>query len=149
MSRAYNVGCGNGDGVGELDIIRVVVPQEERMWALPAVFGRYSLEFEMSVYGWMDALCSDYTGGYWEFYQLSNGGFYMALSGVGRLKVICTGNGFEGEMSLDATGIVASLFAYNGLACRYQREQDVERYYRLRDYAFEHEEAGLIFRAID
>ena len=148
MNRACNVNQGNDDRAGGLDIIRVGVRQEERMGVLPAVFGRHCLEFEMSVYGWMDTLCADYKGGYWEFYRLSNGGFYMAPGGVGRLTLVCFGNGFEG-LSFDAAGIVASLFAYNGLACRYEREQDVEGYFRLRDYAFGHEEAGLIFRAID
>ena len=62
MSRAYHVGCGNDDRAGGLEIVRVVVPQEERMGALPAVFGQHCLEFEMSVYGWMDASLRQYIG---------------------------------------------------------------------------------------
>ena len=54
----------------------------------------------------------------------------MAPSRVGLFEVVCTGYGFEGEMSRDAAGIVACLFAFNWLACRYQRELDIEGYFR-------------------
>ena len=43
-------------------------------------------------------LSEDYGGGYWEFYTLGNGGFYMAIDSEGQFQVISP-NGWEGFMS--------------------------------------------------
>ena len=51
-----------------------------------------------------ERLSEDYHGGYWEFYTLSNGGFYMAPSGDRFYHVTCE-NQFEGDLSEDAFGI--------------------------------------------
>jgi hypothetical protein len=120
MNRACNEMQGNRAGEGVPEIVRVQVACEDRLGTLPAVFGRLALEFELSVYGWMDLLCEGYTGGYWEFYRLSNAGFYMAPA-RGRFRMFCPGNGFEGELSADAAGLVACLYALNGLACKHGR----------------------------
>ena len=42
-------------------------------------------------------LAKDYLGGYWQFYALSNGGFYMA-SDAHAFEVICE-NGYVGRLS--------------------------------------------------
>jgi len=33
---------------------------------------------EQSIYSFMDKLVPDYRGAFWDFHELSNGGFYMA-----------------------------------------------------------------------
>ncbi len=58
------------------------------------------------MYGVTGKLSSDYHGGYWEFYKLSNGGFYMAQDTGRKFQVFCE-NGFAGELSADALGITA------------------------------------------
>ena len=62
---------------------------------------------EALVFGWLDALSEDYNGGFWNFYTLTNGGFYMAPAGDKRMRLEVDGNGFSGEMSADAAGIDA------------------------------------------
>jgi hypothetical protein len=58
-----------------------LVPDPERMGFLPKHFGsRRYLQGENAVYDWMRRLCPDYTGGFWDFVELSNGGFYMRPS---------------------------------------------------------------------
>ena len=52
-------------------------------------------------------------------------------------------------LSADAAGIVASLFAVGQLANQTGDDHVIELYHLLRDYAFEHQEAGNILRAID
>lgn len=47
-------------------------------------------------------LSEDYNGGFWNFYTLTNGGFYMAPAGDKRMRLEVDGNGFSGEMSADA-----------------------------------------------
>lgn len=107
------------------------------------------LKGEALVYGWLDQLSKDYTGGLWDFYTLSNGGFYMAPSGDKRFSIDVSGNGFSGEMSADAAGIVASLFALCYLANRFGDDKSINQYHWLRDFSINHAEAGLIIRAID
>lgn len=59
------------------------------------------------------------------------------------------GNGFEGELSADASGIVATLFALCKLANRYADDKLINQYHWLREFAFGHAEADGIFRVID
>jgi Antirestriction protein len=54
------------------------VSNDERLQMLPRHFGRHLLTVENAVYACMRQLSSRYTGGYWRFFELSNGGFYMA-----------------------------------------------------------------------
>ena len=141
----------------ERSSIRVCkVPNHLRMAFLPQRFGRtHALLGEALVYEWMRRLCSTYRGGYWEYQELSNGGFYMALDpGAGcpkdlklHLCVRC-GNDFEGDLSNDAAGIVATLFALNQMVWNGLDHLE-EPYYWLRDFAIEHAECGLILAAID
>jgi Antirestriction protein len=60
-------------------------------------------------------LSSNYRGGLWAFYSLCNGGFYMAPATSATFMVCCP-NGFEGELSADALGITACLYAYSALS---------------------------------
>jgi hypothetical protein len=68
-----------------------------------------------------------------------------------RLQV--DGNGFDGDVSADAAGIVVTLFALCQLAEEVAGTHDAdafsEHYHRLRAFADSHAEAGAIFRAID
>lgn len=132
-------------------ITMTVVPNSKRPAFLPEKTGAAYLAFETALYGMADNLSRDYEGGYWEFCELSNGGFYCYPAtekdfGCDSL------NGFECRMSADAFGITATLFALN-CAMDGQSgatlEKLVDGYYRLRDYAAEHEEATQIFRMID
>ena len=105
---------------------------------------------EPSVYVTTERLSKDYTGGYWDFFELCNGGFYMAPDDDRTFHVVCE-NYFEGDLSADALGITVCLYAYSHLSytggsfarcC-------AEQYYRLRPYAMEHPEAGAISAATD
>lgn len=77
---------------------------------------------------------------------------YMAPTTPERLRITVAGNEFDGELSADAAGIVATLFALGQLAATEAddiRDQFVHLFHWLREYAAEHAEARLIFRAID
>ena len=93
----------------------------------------------------------DYDGGYWEFYTLSNGGFYMSPSSDSTFHVSCE-NGFEGDLSADALGIVACLYAYSNLSFGDTgefAETCASQYHLLRDFMLEHDEVRGILRAVD
>jgi hypothetical protein len=93
---------------------------------------------------------SDYTGGYWDFFTLSNGGFYMSPSSDRVFRVACD-NMFEGDLSADALGITTCLYTYSHLSVSNGRFARVSacRYHRLREYMFEHPEALVILGATD
>ncbi|MGA7181255.1 MAG: antirestriction protein [Thiobacillaceae bacterium] len=111
----------------------------------------FPMQFEPFVYSVTSELSSDYHGAYWQFYILSNGAFYMAPEPE-RLYFVACENGYEGNLSADALGIAACLYAYshrsfagdNALA-----ETCVQHYHWLRGYVLEHPEARYILRAID
>src|SRR3546814_6505276 len=54
-------------------------------------------------------LSADFTGAYWHFYTLSNGGFYMAPGDQPQYRLEWDGNGFSGDVSADAAGLIATL----------------------------------------
>lgn len=132
-----------------------LVEDEKRMAFLPAMFGpRNMMRGEGLVYGWMRRLSSEYNGGFWNFYRLSNGGFYLAPTGESLVKLSVWGNGFDGTMSPTAAGIVASLFALGQLANEIDgkgetADEIINHYHLLRAYAGEHPEGGKILGAID
>ncbi|MGE9765352.1 antirestriction protein [Pseudomonas sp. PDM20] len=98
---------------------------------------------------WMQALAQDYNGSEWNYYKLSNGGFYMAPDKHTSLSLQVHGNYFGGTMSADAAGIVATLFALGELAARTEIGRLSDLYHLLRAYACQHPERGQILAAID
>lgn len=136
-------------------VIATIVPQCQRLAFLPKYFGAslVMIEAEAQVFRHLSSLCPEYQGAYWECYELSNGGLYMAPRLPGTLSLHVEGNGYSGAMSADAAGIVATLFALSYLSFKYQDVSEGERcgdhYHRLRDFASDHPEARLILQAID
>lgn len=121
----------------------------ERLQALPRFFGKKMLRAENLVYAWMGSLCPGYCGGYWDYLELSNGGFVMRLAATGGQLVRVESNGYEGKMSTEAASLVAMLFALCQLANETEADEFIDLYHFVRDYALEHAEAKAIFAAID
>ena len=135
----------------QIIVTRELVPEDQRLSITEKLFGiHFPLRLEPVIYGITDRMAQDYTGGYWEFYTLSNGGFYMAPSGDEVFHVTCD-NMFEGDLSADALGITACLYAYSHLSFSNGRFARVcaAHFYHLREYMFEHESARQIIQATD
>ena len=130
-------------------VVATKVVDAARLHFLPRVFGPgHMMLGETAVYRWMSELCPEYHGGFWDFIDLSNGGFYLRLVCAAPVHLVVDGNGFDAEMSNDAASIVASLFALNTLAWN-GAEHLVDAYYLLKDFAMDHPQGQLILRAID
>lgn len=138
----------NALAISDAKLVAQLVPEHQRLQVLPRHFGRHMLAVEQTVYCFMQRLSPNYQGGYWHYYELSNGGFYMAPQ-EGKLRIRVEGNGFEGEMSGDAAGITVCLFAFSDLSFRTGDDAIARHYHLLRDYALEHGEAQLILDATD
>ena len=132
-------------------VTRTLVPEDQRLTITETLFGAwFPTRLEPFIYTITERLSEDYRGGYWEFYQLSNGGFYMAPAGDRQFHVICE-NQFEGDLSADALGITVCLYAYSHLSfAGPDAFADIcsDMYYRLREYMMEHPEAEAILGEI-
>jgi hypothetical protein len=132
-------------------ITNTTVPESERLTIVDGLFGiAYMLKLEPAVFSIAEALASEYTGGYWEFYDLSNGGFYMAPRHDTEFTVSCE-NGFQGKLSPDAFGISVCLYAFSELSFVGDRmaQTCAQQYHLLREYVAQHPEASVIYRTID
>ena len=133
-------------------ITRQRLNDSERIAFTAQLFGvHFPLLVEPFVYGVTEEMSREYKGGYWEFYRLSNGGFYMAPDSGSYFPVACQ-NGYEGVLSADALGITACLYAYSHLSFLGNptlAETCAEQYHLLRDYMLEQTEAEGILGAID
>jgi len=119
------------------------------MGTLPRHFGPHMMTVEGRVFDLMRECCADYSGGCWQFYELSNGGFYM-VPHPGRVRLSVPSNGYQGEMTADAAGITVCLFAMSHLSFDYPQTEVFTRHFHwLRDFALGHAEARQIFAAID
>lgn len=105
---------------------------------------------ENTLYSLMDRLSpQDYGGGFWDFYELDCKPLYLVPTSKPRYRIAWDTNGYEGEVSADAAGIIATLFALSHLSFRFESDLLTEGYSRLYDHAAEHSEAAEIFQAID
>ncbi|WP_392420853.1 antirestriction protein [Edwardsiella piscicida] len=132
-----------------------VIPDELRIDFWPQHFGTIPqwITLEPQIFAWMDRLCSDYHGGIWNFYTLNNGGAFMAPEAdegnEAKWTLFNSMNGNGAELTREAAGIVACLMAYSHHACRTECDAMTEHYYRLRDYALNHQECSAIMHLID
>ena len=132
-------------------VTRELVPEDQRLSITERLFSiHFPLRIEPVVYGITERMAEDYTGGYWNFYTLSNGSFYAAPADERLYHVKCD-NMFEGDLSADALGITACLYAYSHLSFSNGRFARVSacHYHRLREFMFEHPEVRAILGATD
>jgi hypothetical protein len=122
-----------------------------RLQTLPKHFGAQHMYVENLVFVFARTLVPTYRGAYWHFYELSNGGFYMAPE-MASARVCVEGNGFDGELSADAIGITVCLFAFSHgsfVLTGQAGETCAHHYTWLREFSWTHRERSLISAAID
>ncbi|NHN38965.1 antirestriction protein [Pseudomaricurvus alcaniphilus] len=133
-------------------ITRTLVPEDQRLDTTARLFDHhFPLAIEPTIYAFADRLSEGYRGGYWLFYTLSSGGFYMAPESDTPFQVTCD-NGYEGELSADAFGITVCLYAYSHLSFHrdiWLSELCANHYHWLRECMLEHPEARVILAAVD
>lgn len=124
------------------------VPEAKRPDCLARHFGCHQVRVEQGVFGWMERLAPAYRGGYWEFNELPNGGFYMAPHD-GPYTLSWEGNGFEGTVSADAAGVIACLMCYSHLSFVINDPRISNSFRHLLACVHRHPEGAAILRAID
>lgn len=135
-----------------MNITRQQVSDDKRIYHTAGIFGiHFPMRIEPFVFAMAEEMGHEYRGGLWQFYSLSNGGFYMAPDFDTKFTVSCE-NGFEGNLSADALGITACLYAYSHLSFSENKgfaEICAKQYHWLREYMLEQPEARSILGAID
>ena len=124
----------------------------DRLEITADLFGNhFPLQIEPTIYAFAEQLSDTYTGGYWHFYTLDNGGFYMAPDQ--QSYPVISENGFTGRMSGEAFGITVCLYAYSHLSFSTNGTDMAEccarHFHWLREYALDHPEARAILAAVD
>ena len=130
-------------------ITKKLVANDDRMDFLPSKLPKHNFKFEQLVYLFMDRFCENYKGGYWDFYTLSNNGFYIKLDSDNSFKVCNPDNFFDSEMSTDSACIGVNLYAFNYLSWTAHEDNFNQLFYWLTEYAKQHVEAGKILKFID
>jgi len=117
-----------------------VKSEQARLKFLPSKLGRYCIAFENAIYNWMDRNAIAYHGSYWDFYTLSNGGFYLQPT---KGYMITTPNGFMDDVSAQETGIIVTLMMlshFSFVTYKKEHHEDSERisayFHQLRDFIF-------------
>ena len=135
-----------------MTIYRRELTGEERSNYPASHFGDFfPFRIEPTIYTFADELSEDYSGGYWNMYELTNGAFYMAPDEDTPFRIKCM-NGYEGTLSADAFGITVCLYAYSNLSFSdipELAETCAEQFHLLREYMMEHPEVRGILAAID
>mgnify|MGYP006075742859 CR=1 FL=1 len=127
----------------------VKIEDSTRLIFLPEHLPKAYLLFEKHCFRSMEIICNSYNGGYWDFFNLSNGGFYIAPTEIESYQICVIDNYFDGILSAKATGIVTTLFALNALSWETKSSHVIDKYELLIAFAKQHKECKLIFSAID
>ena len=126
---------------------------DDRRIALPAkLFGPSAFPFKLepTIFNMAGMLAPSYRGGFWDMYQLSNGGWYMCPASEAPFTVRSE-NGYTGEMSADALGLTACMFAFSHLSFGdgVLAERCAGQYHLVRAVAMDHAESMAILAACD
>lgn len=129
--------------------VATLVPEAQAGGAMLKHFRQHCVLAEIAMFQWARGLSTDYSGGHWRLYELSNGGMYAVPQGHPEFKVEVNTNGYEGIMSADAFGIVTWLFMLCMVSETTMDDRVIDHYHALRDFACEHAERAKILRATD
>src|ERR1039457_6267878 len=128
-------------------VLAMLVAEAERLDFLPRHLGRQMMTFETAVYAQMRFLAAEYSGAYWTFHDLSNGGCFMAPRGPS-LRIVAP-NGFDETFDTQSAGIVRNLHTLSELSFKYPAvDVFATRFHQLPDFALEHADAAAILAAI-
>jgi Antirestriction protein len=130
------------------------VPAGKRATEMSRQFGVQALNFELAVYTVADRLLDTYKGGMWAFWRLRQSGFYMTPpAGEGWYRVSVDTNGYEGNVTTEAAGIIVCLFVYSELSFTNTPRVSSRMtglFHSLREYVTSgHPERAAILAAID
>ena len=131
-------------------ISAILCTNEERLSFTSELFGPVlKLQGESLVLEVHKQMTGHSYSGHWHYFKLSNDGLYMAPEKNEVHPITWGGNGLVEELTSEASGIVATLFALNAIHQEHGGWQPDLQFYWLQDFAREHAESRKIFRVLD
>jgi len=136
--------------IAKAPITSTLVPDSARLRFMSRHFDFYGIVFERQIDAHMHYLCENYTRGGWSFFELGNGGCYLAPTHQQSYRLVVGGNGFDNTLDAETAGIVVTLFSLSHMSFRFPSvEVFPARFHQLRYFAGEHPNVRAIFAAID
>ncbi len=131
--------------MSDLTITERVVSGTERMNFLPSRLGDATYWFEAHLYSCMEDTIEDYKGGYWEFVELSNGGFYCrpADDKIYRCENIA---GETADAKNDVIGLFVTCAALAEVFWRSKDDRIYQNYKAIREFIDIHPEHRTLWR---
>ncbi len=130
-------------------IVATLIEKEREVELLVRHLGPDWLRFEHGAYQCLMRACEAYRGGLWDFFELSNGGFYMAPAYTGPMRMRCDSKGFVAIMSPEAAGIYACATTLSTLEATEGNALPGQKLAQLRDFVFQHAERGALSWALE
>ncbi len=107
------------------------------------------------MYAYAHRYCPDYTGGFWQFYLLPDGGGFIAPD-VESLTLCNADNWFEQTVSREVAWIILTALVLNHRSWHHSNHDHAElyrhfcrRHEQLMAFAGNHPESAAIWRALD
>ena len=136
-------------------ITRTLVEGSARLQFLPKHFGKHHLEAARNLHFYLEKFCNDSSKAKdWRFYELSNGGFYLAPGVDEVLLLDIPRNHLKKYLSADVVGIICTLYTLDALRARQEINERhyslklIEQFQRLVCYANQYKEHEIIANAI-
>lgn len=92
---------------------KTLVAETDKINAIPAFLHPYFIEIEARTCDFLRTHSDEYTGGSWNYYTLSNGGFFMAPCSHKFYTVSIPANYFDAKVDAEAAGLISFLYAVN------------------------------------
>ena len=140
-------------------ITTTLLKRSARSKALPKHFGRWMMKAEHTAFAVMEHMAPaayKKCGGYWEFYETSNGGFFATPFGEGDIVEMHSQNGSTKTISSEAAGLVVWMTVCSHLSFKAHESDSKDMvtafggcFHKLREYALDHADANGIFTLLD
>lgn len=102
-----------------------VVDDKKRLEVLPAHFGKFGSQFEQAIYNIAHHLSPDYKGGFWDYIDMGENGFFMLYSDDSKpLSVTNQGNYTEKLVDNVLFSLVVNSYVFSHLSCYYYEENN-------------------------
>jgi hypothetical protein len=118
-------------------ITATLVPEEARENFLYSKLNMAMMNFEAIAFSNADRFCEEYNCAYWDFYELSNGGFFMAPALQKETVAVSNDmNYYSGECSPHDLGVIATMMGLCYVAERSRIDRDIGYMEKLAQYYY-------------
>lgn len=135
--------------ISSASITAKIVSDQNKMAFLPKHYRNHMLWAETQMYHYMKLFVPGYSGGTWNFIDLSNGAGYMSWKHDEPVKMEIDFIGFEGKFSADTASLIVALFVLTALAEKTLEDWAINGYWKLHEFAMQSTDSEIIQKILD